>query len=110
MPIYIYKRDDGSEFEMFQRMSDDPLMSCPQTGQECKRIITGGYGALLPRLKTVKYIDGNFVSSQLAKKLEVDPFHVTLEDKRERLKANVEKAQQHNAEIKRKVTGRISEL
>lgn len=110
MPTYLYRRDDNTEFEMVQRMSDDPLMTCPQTGQGCKRIITGGAGPLLPRLKTVKYIDGNFVSSKLAKKLEVDPFHVTLEDKRERLKANVEKAQQHNAEIKRKVTGQISEL
>lgn len=110
MPTYLYRRDDGTEFDYIQRMSDDSLMTCPETGQGCRRIITGGAGALLPRLKTVRYRDGNFITTQLAKKLEVDPFHVTLEDKREKLKLNVDKAKQHNAEMTRKVTGQISEI
>jgi hypothetical protein len=110
VPTYIYRREDGTEFDYVQRMNDDPLMSCPETGQSVKRIITGGAGPLLPRLKTVRYRDGNMVTSQLAKKLEVDPFYVTLEDKREKLKKNVEKAKQQNAEQVRKITGRITEL
>lgn len=109
-PTYLYRREDGTEFDYHQMMSDDPLMSCPETGQSCKRIITGGAGPLLPRLKTVRYRDGTMVSSQLAKKLEVDPFYVTLEDKRDKLTKNVEKAKQHNAEQVRKMTGRITEV
>lgn len=109
-PTYLYRRDDGTEFEKIESMKSDPLMTCPETGQGCRRIITGGNGPLLPRLKTVRYKDGNFISSKLAKTLEVDPFHVSLGDKRERLKANTDKARQHNAEQVRAITGRITEI
>lgn len=44
MPIYEYKREDGSTFEMFQSMSEDSLTVCPTTGQPVKRIISGGTG------------------------------------------------------------------
>lgn len=41
MPIYEYEREDGTRFEMIQRMGDDPLAVCPTTGQGVKRLISG---------------------------------------------------------------------
>jgi len=44
MPIYVYEeiRDDGQpgeRFELFQKMSDDPLSAHPETGRPVRRII-----------------------------------------------------------------------
>jgi predicted nucleic acid-binding Zn ribbon protein len=36
---YVYRRADGSEFEIDQRMSDAPLTACPTTGQAVERLI-----------------------------------------------------------------------
>lgn len=44
MPTYEYKREDGTTFEVFQSMSEDPLKVCPTTGQPVKRMISGGTG------------------------------------------------------------------
>ena len=44
MPTYTYKREDGSVFEIDQRITADPLEVCPTTGQKVKRIISGGAG------------------------------------------------------------------
>ncbi len=46
MPTYEYKREDGSRFEMTQKMSEDPLTFCPTTGQKVKRVISGGGGVV----------------------------------------------------------------
>lgn len=46
MPTYEYKREDGSTFEVMQKMSEDPLKTCPDTGQKVKRIISGGGGVV----------------------------------------------------------------
>ncbi len=46
MPTYEYKREDGTTFEVIQKMSDDPLTTCPETGQKVKRIISGGGGVV----------------------------------------------------------------
>lgn len=46
MPTYEYKREDGSIFEFFQKMSDEPLTHCPTTGQAVTRIVSGGTGVL----------------------------------------------------------------
>ena len=40
MPIYVYEREDGSTFEVIQRMSDDALTTCPDTGQKVQRQIS----------------------------------------------------------------------
>jgi len=40
MPKYTYKREDGSYFEINQSIKDEPLEECPETGQECERVIT----------------------------------------------------------------------
>ncbi|MEM8485478.1 MAG: zinc ribbon domain-containing protein [Bacteroidota bacterium] len=44
MPTYTYKREDGSVFEIDQRITADALEVCPTTGQKVKRIISGGAG------------------------------------------------------------------
>ncbi len=46
MPTYEYKREDGSVFEMIQKMSDKPLTVCPTTGQKVRRVISGGGGVV----------------------------------------------------------------
>lgn len=42
MPTYTYRREDGSTFEVFQKITDDPLEVCPETGQPVERVISGG--------------------------------------------------------------------
>jgi putative FmdB family regulatory protein len=39
MPTYIYQREDGTRFELFQSMSDNALELCPETNQSCRRVI-----------------------------------------------------------------------
>ncbi len=46
MATYIYKREDGSTFEINQRMTEPALTTCPTTGQGVKRVITGGSGVV----------------------------------------------------------------
>jgi putative FmdB family regulatory protein len=46
MPTYHYQREDGTHFELMQRMSDPVLERCPETGQRVKRIISGGAGVV----------------------------------------------------------------
>lgn len=36
---YEYKREDGTVFEAVQKITEDSLTVCPETGQACKRII-----------------------------------------------------------------------
>ena len=46
MPTYEYHCPNGHEFEVFQRMSDDPLSECPECGAGAERQISGGAGFL----------------------------------------------------------------
>jgi putative FmdB family regulatory protein len=39
MPVYVYRRRDGSTFELEQRMTVDALASCPTTGQSVERVM-----------------------------------------------------------------------
>ena len=38
MPIYEYRRADGTTFEVMQKFSDDPLTVDPETGQTVERV------------------------------------------------------------------------
>ena len=45
MPTYDYECNScGNRFEVFQKMSDEPVASCPECGKDSKRIITAGVG------------------------------------------------------------------
>ena len=46
MPTYTYRREDGSTFETKQRITEDPLDECPETGQDVERIITDNPGVI----------------------------------------------------------------
>ena len=46
MPTYEYKREDGSKFDIIQKMNDAPLTTCPTTGQTVKRVLSGGGGVV----------------------------------------------------------------
>lgn len=46
MPTYTYKREDGTTFDLQQKISADAFTTCPTTGQAVKRVITGGGGVV----------------------------------------------------------------
>ena len=46
MPTYTYKREEGTTFDLQQKISADALTTCPTTGQAIKRVITGGGGVV----------------------------------------------------------------
>ena len=46
MPTYDYSCPNGHRFEVFQRMSDEPVSECPECGGAAPRNISGGAGFL----------------------------------------------------------------
>jgi putative FmdB family regulatory protein len=45
MPTYEYACDAcGNDFEVFQKMSDAPVESCPKCGKKVRRVLSGGIG------------------------------------------------------------------
>lgn len=44
MPTYVYRRPDGTTFDHFQKISDAPLTTDPETGDPVTRVISGGAG------------------------------------------------------------------
>jgi putative FmdB family regulatory protein len=39
MPVYTYRREDGTTFDYRQKFSDDPLARDPETGQRVRRVV-----------------------------------------------------------------------
>lgn len=39
MPVYLYRREDGSTFEYRQKFADAPLAVDPETGQKVARMV-----------------------------------------------------------------------
>ena len=39
MPVYIYRRSDGSTFELEQRITAQPLTTCPTSAQRVERVL-----------------------------------------------------------------------
>jgi putative FmdB family regulatory protein len=39
MPIYVYRRSNGSTFEVMQSMSEAPLTEDPKTGKPVQRVL-----------------------------------------------------------------------
>lgn len=46
MPTYEYRCSRGHEFELFQRMSDEPRADCPTCGDSAQRLLSAGAGFL----------------------------------------------------------------
>lgn len=40
MPLYEYEREDGTRFDIMQKLADKPLTVCPTTGQKVNRVIS----------------------------------------------------------------------
>ena len=45
--VYVYRRQDGSTFEIEQRITENSLVSCPTTGQKVERVLQ----PFIPRYK-----------------------------------------------------------
>lgn len=46
MPTYDYQCSKGHRFEVFQKMTDEPVAECPECGAPATRLISGGAGFL----------------------------------------------------------------
>ncbi len=46
MPTYTYRREDGSTFDIQQRITEPALETCPDTGQPVTRVINGTAGLI----------------------------------------------------------------
>jgi putative FmdB family regulatory protein len=46
MPTYEYRCPKGHQFEVFQRISDEPGADCPECGEPAQRQISAGAGFL----------------------------------------------------------------
>lgn len=46
MPTYEYRCPRGHTFDVFQKMSDEPVATCPECGERARRQISGGAGFL----------------------------------------------------------------
>ncbi len=55
MPLYVYKREDGSEVEIQHSIHDEALTACPETGQKMERVLQA-FGS--PQLPNRFYSDG----------------------------------------------------
>ena len=48
MPLYVYKREDGSTVEIQHSIHDEALTVCPETGQKMERVLQAFGSAQLP--------------------------------------------------------------
>ena len=46
MPTYEYRCPKGHEFDLFQRMSDEPRAACPECGEFAERLMSAGAGLI----------------------------------------------------------------
>jgi len=46
MPTYEYRCPKGHEFDLFQRMSEEPSAECPECGETSERLLSGGAGLI----------------------------------------------------------------
>jgi predicted nucleic acid-binding Zn ribbon protein len=56
MPTYVYETTSTDKpvrrFEVTQSMKDEPLRTDPHTGEPVRRVISGGFGVLVPGAST----------------------------------------------------------
>ena len=69
MPTYEYRCRDGHEFEVVQKMSDDPLEACVRCGAPAERLISAGGGLLF---KGDGFYITDYRSSEYKKSAEAD--------------------------------------
>jgi len=69
MPTYEYRCPKGHAFEVFQKMSDEPVTTCPECGQAAERVVSGGAGFLF---KGEGFYITDSRSAEYKKKAEAD--------------------------------------
>ena len=72
MPTYEYRCARGHAFDVFQKMSDEPVATCPECGEAASRIVSGGAGFLF---KGEGFYITDYRSSEYKKKAEADQMH-----------------------------------
>lgn len=77
MPTYEYRCQKGHEFEVVQRMSDDPVAHCPECGAEAERLISAGGGLLF---KGEGFYITDYRSSDYTKSAEAESKAATSSD------------------------------
>lgn len=92
MPTYTYLREDGEKIEVVQKMSDEKLIECPDTGQSVK---------LIPSWQGQSFIMGWSPDNERRKKQNQrkhdaiahrNPGYTTLPDYQEKINENTKKA------------------
>lgn len=75
MPTYDYVCPRGHEFEVFQKMTDDPVATCPECGEPAERQISGGAGFLFKGegFYITDYRSEDYKRKASAEKAEVKP-------------------------------------
>lgn len=48
MPLYVYKREDGTLVEIQHSIHDEALTVCPETGQPMERVLQAFGSASMP--------------------------------------------------------------
>jgi putative FmdB family regulatory protein len=46
MPTYEYRCSKGHHFELFQRISEEPVKTCPECGAPAERLLSSGAGLI----------------------------------------------------------------
>jgi putative FmdB family regulatory protein len=69
MPTYEYRCARGHVFDVFQKMSDEPVAQCPECGEPATRLVSGGAGFLF---KGEGFYITDYRSKDYKKKAEAD--------------------------------------
>jgi putative FmdB family regulatory protein len=72
MPTYEYRCVRGHSFDVFQKMSDEPVATCPECGEAAARVVSGGAGFLF---KGEGFYITDYRSQEYKKKAEADQRH-----------------------------------
>jgi putative FmdB family regulatory protein len=79
MPVYTYRREDGTTFEVKQKFTDDPLVVDPIGGQRVQRVVQAagvifkGQGFYVNDSKSASKASANGVSKSGESKTESAP-------------------------------------
>jgi putative FmdB family regulatory protein len=83
MPTYEYRCPRGHEFEVFQRISDEPGATCPECGESAERMISAGAGFLFrgEGFYITDYRSKEYKEKSSAEKAKASPSKETKETK-----------------------------
>lgn len=79
MPVYTYRREDGTTFEVKQKFTDDPLVIDPASGQRVQRVVQAagvifkGQGFYVNDSRSASKASANGVNKPAETKTEATP-------------------------------------